>query len=92
MNTDYGGPCCSPQQHNRNGRGTVRIRHLRLNAQPERVILGGVSNGRVWYFAKLEANAMTQDPRAFIIDDLAELFAALNFLFHIAKEESLAAA
>jgi hypothetical protein len=64
----------------------------KLNAHPERVILGGVSNGRVWYFGKLEGGVMTQDPRAFTLDDLAELFAALNFLFHTAKDEALAAA
>jgi hypothetical protein len=64
----------------------------KLNALPDRVILGGVSNGRVWYFGKLEGTVMTQDPRAFTLDDLAELFAALNSLFHTAREEALAAA
>jgi hypothetical protein len=64
----------------------------KLNAPAQRTVFGGVSNGRVWYFSKLEANQMTQDPRAFTIDDLTELFAALNYLFQCAKVEALAAA
>jgi hypothetical protein len=64
----------------------------KLNAPAHQTIFGGVSNGRVWYFSKLEASQMTQDPRAFTIDDLTELFGALNFLFQSAKAEALAAA
>ena len=63
-----------------------------LNGHPDRVILGGVSNGRVWYFGKLAQKQLTQDPRAFTIDDLAELLAALNSLFAHAKEVALSAA
>jgi hypothetical protein len=64
----------------------------KLNELPDRTVLGGVSNGRVWYFGKLHGKQLTQDPRAFTIDELGELFAALNFLFHQAKEEALSAA
>lgn len=64
----------------------------KLNAPMTQTVFGGVSNGRVWYFSKLDASHMTQDPRAFTIDDLNELFAALNFLFQCAKAEALAAA
>lgn len=64
----------------------------KLNDRPTRVIQGGVSNGRVWYFGKLDGSVLIQDPRAFTIDDLAELLAALNALFQTAKEQALAPA
>lgn len=63
----------------------------KLNGSPDVRVLGGVSNGPIWYFGKLEGQTLTQDPRAFTVDDLAELFAALNFIFQQAKEQVLAA-
>lgn len=62
----------------------------KLNEHSERSVFGGVSNGRIWYFSKLQEKKLTQDPRAFTIDELSDLFAALNFLFQQAKEEALA--
>jgi hypothetical protein len=43
-------------------------------------LFGGVSNGPVWYFGKLEGSTFTQDPRPFTVTHLAELLAALNYL------------
>ena len=63
----------------------------KLNGRADLPILGGVSNGRVWYFGNLQKNQLTQDPRAFTIDELDDLFAALNYLFGCAKQEALAA-
>ncbi len=62
----------------------------KLNDGSNQTILGGVSNGRVWYFGKLQGQYFTQDPRTYSVDDLADLFATLNFLFHQAKEQALA--
>ncbi len=62
----------------------------KLNDQPEGVIYGGVSNGRIWYLGKLTGRILTQDPRAFTLDDLPGLFAALNYLFAEAKSQAFA--
>jgi hypothetical protein len=62
----------------------------KLNAQPRQVIHGSVSSGEVWYFGKLEGTVLTQDPRAYTITHLEELFAALHYLFEQAKQQALA--
>lgn len=62
----------------------------KLNDPPTRTIHGGVSNGRVWYFGRLDGQTLTQDPRAFTVDDLQDLFAALNSIFQVAREQALA--
>lgn len=62
----------------------------KLNEEPEGVIHGGVSNGRVWYLGKLQGKVLTQDPRGFTLDDLEGLFAALNYVFAEAKAMVLA--
>ena len=64
----------------------------KLNAEPDRMIVGGVSNGRVWYFGKLMRNEFVSDPRAFTIDDLGELLAALSWVFRQARDEVLTVA
>ncbi len=58
------------------------------NARPDGVIHGGVSNGRVWYFGKLAGQSLAQDPRAFTLNELNDLFAALNYVFQQAKEQA----
>jgi hypothetical protein len=63
----------------------------KINGHPDRTIFGGVSNGRVWGFAKLERQVFTQDAREFTISRLSELFAALNFVFEQSKQLALAA-
>jgi hypothetical protein len=62
-------------------------RHGRPNGE----ILRGLSNGSVWYLAKLSASSFTQDPRAFTIEELADLFAALSDMFRLAQEQVLLA-
>src|SRR5213595_994201 len=44
----------------------------KLNNRTTRVVHGGVSNGRVWYFGKMENQVLTQDPRGFTISELPE--------------------
>lgn len=61
----------------------------KLNGQPERAIHGGVSNGRIWYLGKLVGRTLTQDPRPSVLTDLPALFAALNYVFGQARDQSL---
>jgi hypothetical protein len=63
----------------------------KLNHHPVQTIFGGVSNGRVWRFAKLEGQLFTQDSREFTLSHLPELFAALHYVFEQSKELALAA-
>ncbi len=60
-----------------------------VNERPGQVIHGGVSNGRIWYLGKLEHQTLTQDPRPFVLTELADLFAALNYVFEQAREQTL---
>ncbi|MFO0966219.1 MAG: hypothetical protein U0793_11635 [Gemmataceae bacterium] len=64
----------------------------RLNDRASRLIHAGVSNGRIWYFGKLDGSTLTQDPRAFTVDDLDVLFGALNYLLQQARSQALAPA
>lgn len=57
-----------------------------LNKQPGQVIYGGVSSGEVWYFGKLDGKTLFQDPRAFTLSHLDELWAVLNFVFRQADQ------
>jgi hypothetical protein len=61
-----------------------------MNACPDQIIHGGVSNGELWYFGKLSGKVLTQDPRAFTVTHLPELFAALRYIFEQAKQQALA--
>jgi hypothetical protein len=63
----------------------------KMNHHAEQTIFGGVSNGLLWRFAKLEGQFFTQDPRAFTVSQLADLFAALHYLFEQSKQLALAA-
>lgn len=60
----------------------------RLNQPGASIIHGGVSNGTVWYFGMLDGNALSRDPRAFTVDDLPGLFAALNFVLSRANDQA----
>ncbi len=62
-----------------------------LNQEPNQMIFGGVSNGTVWYFGKLEGTTLTQDPRPFSVAHLEELFGALHYVFEQASQLALAA-
>jgi hypothetical protein len=63
----------------------------KMNHHPEQTIFGGVTNGLVWHFAKLEVQRFTQDPRAYTVSNLPELFAALHYVFEQSKQLALAA-
>ena len=52
-----------------------------LNNDREQRIFGIVSNGTMWQFGKLELDLFTQNKRFYTIQDLAELFSAINYIF-----------
>lgn len=53
----------------------------RLNNDPDQTIFGIVSNGIMWQFGKLELDLFTQNKRFYSIQDLEELFSAINYIF-----------
>ncbi len=53
----------------------------KINNNPEQVIYGTVSNGRMWQFGKLNNSTFIENDRAYLIEDLERLFAAVNYVF-----------
>ncbi len=53
----------------------------KMNVNPEQVIFGIVTNGRIWEFGKLEIGKFTLHPDFYSIGDIDRLFAAVNFIF-----------
>jgi hypothetical protein len=64
----------------------------KLNEQPGGLVYGCVSNGDLWQFGMLRGTSFTQELRAFVLSDLAGLFAAWNYVLARAKEQALAPA
>ena len=60
-----------------------------LNAEPQRVIYGSVSDGLTWRFGKLQGRTFSQHPRVFQIYDLEELFAAWHHVMELCKQQVL---
>lgn len=61
----------------------------RVNGRPERVIHGVVSDGFVWQFGKLQGRTLVQNPTEYTLSRLDELFAALNHVFELCREQVL---
>jgi hypothetical protein len=53
----------------------------RLNEKPEQNVFGIGSNGRLWQFGKLNQNTFTLNETSYLIDDLEQLFAIINYVF-----------
>jgi hypothetical protein len=53
----------------------------RLNDELKITIFGIVSNGGFWQFGKLEENLFTRNKKIYTIQELDELFAAVNYTF-----------
>jgi hypothetical protein len=53
----------------------------RINNEPEKTIFGIVSNGAIWQFGKLSLDIFTQNKTFYTIQDLEQLFAAVNYIF-----------
>ena len=62
---------------------------LKFRVQPDGKMLGGVTNGQIWYFGKLHGRDLFHDPREFMIDKLPDLFAALSDVMRQAREQVL---
>jgi hypothetical protein len=60
-----------------------------LNGPPERVIYGGVSDGFVWRFGKLEGPHFARHSQPYDLSRLDELFAVLNHLFSLCRQQVL---
>jgi hypothetical protein len=44
-------------------------------------VFGIVSNGKYWEFGKLEKTSFTQNNNRYLLQDLEQLFAAVNYVF-----------
>ncbi|MBW4476065.1 MAG: hypothetical protein KME54_04120 [Tolypothrix brevis GSE-NOS-MK-07-07A] len=53
----------------------------RINNEPEKTTFGIVSNGAIWQFGKLTLDIFTQNKTFYTIQDLEQLFAAVNYVF-----------
>jgi hypothetical protein len=53
----------------------------RLDEELKVTIYGIVSNGGLWQFGKLEENIFTRNKKMYTIQELDELFAAVNYTF-----------
>jgi len=53
----------------------------RLNEDPQMTVYGIVSNGDRWQFGKLEADIFIKNVKFYTIQDLEQLFAAVNYIF-----------
>jgi hypothetical protein len=62
------------------------------NGEAQRLIYGAVSDGFIWRFAKLQGQTFTRDTQDYTLSRLDELFAALNHVLHLCKQQVLSAA
>ncbi|NET43801.1 hypothetical protein [Okeania sp. SIO2B3] len=53
----------------------------KLNENPEMIVFGIVSNGKIWQFGKLQANIFTKNMTFYTFQDLDQLFAVVNYIF-----------
>ncbi len=63
-----------------------------LNGDPQRVIYGGASDGFIWRFGKLQDQTFTRNVQDYTLSRLDELFAALNHVLQLCKEQVLSPA
>lgn len=53
----------------------------RINENPDITVFGITSNGNVWEFGQLKGTTFTQNPSFYTIQELDQLFAAINYIF-----------
>ena len=63
-----------------------------LNKEAQRIIYGGVSDGFIWRFGKLQGKTFNRHPQPYDISRLDELFAALNYVLQLCKQQVLSPA
>ncbi len=54
-----------------------------LNGDRQRPVYGVVTDGNLWQFGKLEADTFTKNSENFLIDKLAQLYGALDYLIGV---------
>lgn len=59
----------------------------KLNDHPEQTLFGIVTNAKRWEFAKLQRGLFTKNLNAYQIENLEELFAAINYLFFESQQQ-----
>ena len=52
----------------------------KLNADPERIVYGIVTDGELWKFGRLAGSVFTLEPMGYTLTDLPELFGALVYI------------
>ena len=57
----------------------------KINALPEQVVFGIVSNGKIWEFAHLNGVTFTKNVKTYLLSDLESLLAALHYVFEECK-------
>jgi hypothetical protein len=60
-----------------------------LNGPPMRVVYGGVSDGFVWRFGKLQRQTFSRHSQPYDLSRLDELVAVLNGLFELCRQQVL---
>jgi len=58
----------------------------KLNNDNKLSVYGIVTDGKYWEFGKLTEKLFNKNIDSFVIDDLLELFGALNYIFTLAKQ------
>ncbi|MFM6077487.1 MAG: hypothetical protein ACKPCI_03040, partial [Dolichospermum sp.] len=53
----------------------------KLNNQPEQLLYGIVSNGKIWEFGQLREQDFIKNIQEYSISNLDKLFAGLNYVF-----------
>ncbi|NEP19536.1 MAG: hypothetical protein F6J97_22030, partial [Leptolyngbya sp. SIO4C1] len=59
----------------------------KLNETAELTVFGIVSNGRVWQFGQLKEASFTENKQFYTIQDLEQLFAAVNYVFQQCEQQ-----
>lgn len=63
-----------------------------LNGSLQKPVYGGVTDGFVWRFGKLQERDFTVDPQVFSLHRLDELMSAVNFVLDLCKQQVLSPA
>jgi hypothetical protein len=62
----------------------------KLNDRQDVTLYGIATNGRFWELGRLDAEAFTQDPRSFSLNELDTLAGAVNFVLVRCRDQALA--
>ena len=59
----------------------------RINDNPDITVFGIASNGNLWEFGQLKGSTFTSNPSFYTIQDLDQLFAAINYIFQRCEQQ-----